>query len=233
MNRRLNDPDWRPDPYEAPWTAWEPPGPLAAEPENAKKTLSITHSLTDDELRRFVDFDVFFDPMPMLGFISQWVLMVSIFGAAGVISGLALSQSMKAMMIGGLMVPSLGLSLFHVAVTSRRRLARALGLCEGRIVTISAQGISIQIPAAQLTSMPGIGQGIRSWSDIRKISVTKYDLIFWMQPHFPDLEGRARIVVPLRAFANPTVAADFENAARRWHAVASGGDTHWWDEANV
>jgi hypothetical protein len=59
-----------------------------------------------------------------------------------------------------------------------------------------------------------------------------YDLTFWMRPTPADLEVRARVIVPLRAFADRPEAAAFGNAARYWHAAATGGDPHWWDEAD-
>ncbi len=232
MNARLNDLDWEPDPYEAPWASGEAPGrpPAAA---MTKKTLSVTHDLTDDELRRFVEFDVYYDPMPMLGFVPQWGLIGVFFVMAGAVVGLIAGQSKVAMIAGGMVLPLVFLKLLEHHVAERRRHARAMGLCDGRIVTITPRGLSVEIPGASETSVIAIGRQRRSWKEFRKISTNEVNLTFWMRPVFPDLEGRARVVVPLRAFADRTEGAAFETAARRWHAVANGADTHWWDEPDV
>ncbi len=233
MSAHLNDLDWEPDPYEARWASWETPDRPAIGPSVAKKTLSVTHDLTDDELRRFVEFDTYYDPMPMFDLIPQWVVIAMFFAAFGAFAGLMAGQSTVAMVVGGLILPLVFLKMLEAIAAERRRHARAIGLCEGRIVTISPRGLSVEIPGAKGTYVLAIGRERRSWIDIRKISISEDDLTFWMRPVFPDLEGRARVIVPLRAFADRTEAADFETASRRWHAVANGADTHWWDELDV
>jgi hypothetical protein len=233
MNARLNDLDWEPDPYEGRWAAGEAPERPEASAAMTKKVLSVTHDLTDDELRRFVEFDTYYDPMPMLGFIPQWVLIAMFFGTFGAVAGLMSGQSRVAMVVGGLILPLVFLKMLEGVAAERRRHARAIGLCEGRIVTITPRGLSVEIPGASETSVIAIGRQRRSWKEFRKISTNEVDLTFWMRPVFPDLEGRARVVIPLRAFADRTEAAAFETAARRWHAVANGADTHWWDEPDV
>ena len=232
MNPRGRDPDWEPDPYEAPWALSEPLGPQAIGRGHPKNLLSVTHDLTDDELRRFVNFDVYHDPMPLLGLIPQWVLLASFAGAAGAVAGLGTVNTNPAIIFGVLTFPVLFLGILDLMAASRRRHAQALGLCEERTVTVSPRGLSVQIPAARTTSMIAIGPAMRSWSDIRLVSISEDDLTFWMRRSFRDPEGRARMIVPLRTFAKPAEAAAFENAARRWHAVATGGDATWWDEPN-
>ena len=49
---------------------------------------SLQHDLTDDELKRFVDFDVFYDPMPWFGFIPQWTLLAAIGAIVSAMIGL-------------------------------------------------------------------------------------------------------------------------------------------------
>jgi hypothetical protein len=232
MNPLLNNSDWEPDPFESPWSSGEPLDPQPRGLAYSKKTLSITHDLTDDELRRFVEFDVYYDPMPMLGFIPQWLVIVLITGAAGAGMGLMTASTTMAMVQGGLALPIVMLGILHITAAAHRRQARASGLCDGRTVTISPRGLAVEIPFARGASMIAIGPMKRSWSDIRKISISENDLTFWMQPTFlVDLEGRARLIVPLRAFASAGDAATFEQTARCWHAAATGGDAHWWNEA--
>ncbi len=260
MSPRLNDPDWEPDLYETPCTSSEPLGPLAVEPAHDKKAISVTHDLTDGELRRFVNFDLYYDPMPLLGFIPQWVLLYLIFGVVGAGVGLMavkfilpsilepmttsrdfreVSSALVRVInfcppsVGVIATPPIFLGIFQFVAARRRSRARALGLCRGRTVTISPLGLSVQIPAA-IGTMVAIGPGMRLWSDIRKITNTEDDLTFWMRPTPPfDWEGRARVIVPLRVFADGSEAAVFVDAARRWHAVASSGDAQWWDEADL
>ncbi len=232
MSARWNDPEWDPNPYEAKWASSEPPGAKSLRSPDHKEALSVTHDLTDDELRRFVNFDVFYDPMPFLGRIPQWAVFVLFAAMFGALGGLTVPRksTITTVVIGAVMCPVLILGLFDLATAVSRHHARAIGLCDGRTVTVSATGLSVQIPASKRTSMPGIGPLVLSWSGIRKISTSERDLMFWMRPSCPDLEGRLRVVVPLRAFASNAEAVAFETAAQRWHAIAVGEDAHWRDE---
>lgn len=229
MSAPWHDPDWEPDLYGAPSAASARFG-APTTGLGPKKMLSVTHDLTDDELKRFVNFDVWYDPKPLLGVIPQWVLIALIAGAVGASMGLSVVAPGRVVMLGGLALPILALGSLEITAAARRRHARALGLCEGRTVTITPQGFWVQIPDARATSMLGIGPGLRRWEDVRAITASRDDLTFWMRPTLPDLEGRLRVIIPLRAFPNRTEAAGFETAARCWHAAATGGDSRWWDE---
>ena len=55
-------------------------------------TLSITHDLTNDELKRFYGFDFFYDPKPLFGFIPQWIWLIPIVAAIGFFHGLVMMQ---------------------------------------------------------------------------------------------------------------------------------------------
>jgi hypothetical protein len=129
-------------------------------------------------------------------------------------------------------LPIVVLMILDVSAAVRRRHARALGLCEGRTVTVTPWGLSVQIPGARRTSMIAIGPEAHAWCEVRLVSISEDDLTFWLRPTMADLEGRARVIVPLRAFADRAEAAAFGNAAGYWHAAATGGDPHWWDEAD-
>jgi hypothetical protein len=232
MAEHWDDPEWDADAEEVIREEWEPDEPAAVVPEGGKHVLSVTHDLTDDELRRFCNFDVFYDPMPSLGFIPQWAWFVGITAAAGALAAFAFFQSRMAVVLGGLITPIVVLRIQESGAEQRRRQARTLGFCDGRIVSISPRGLSVRIPDAKEATMTGIGPLTRLWIAIRKISRTDEDLIFWMRPTPGDADGRTRVVVPLRAFASPAEAADFENAARRWHAEA-GAENAWLGEGEV
>jgi hypothetical protein len=229
MAEHWNDPEWDADAEEVIWEEWEPDEPAAAVPDGGKYVLSVTHELTDDELRRFCNFDVFYDPMPSLGVIPQWAWVVGLVAIAGALVAFGFFHSRMAAVLGGLIAPIVVLRLQESAVDHRRQQARALGLCDGRIVSVSPRGLSVRIPDAEETTMTGIGPLTRLWMAIRKISLTDEDIMFWMRPGPGDTEGRTRVVVPLCAFASPSEAADFENAARQWHAEA-GGENAWLGE---
>jgi hypothetical protein len=232
MAEHWNDPEWDADPEDVIWEEWEPDEPDATAPDGGKHVLSVTHDLTDDELRRFCNFDVFYDPMPMLGFIPQWAWFIGFTAIAGALAGFALFQFRMATLFGGLITPIVVVRILESAAERRRQQARALGLCDGRIVSISPRGLSVRIPDAEDATMKGVGPLTRLWLAIRKISRTDEDIMFWMRPVPGDMEGRTRVVVPLRAFASPAEADDFENAARRWHAEA-GGENAWLGEDEI
>jgi hypothetical protein len=232
MTEHWNDPDRDADAEEMIWEEWEPDEPAAAVPDGGKHVLSVTHDLTDDELRRFRKFDVFYDPMPSLGFIPQWAWVVGLTAIAGALVAFAFFRSRMAVVLGGLIVPIVVLRLQESAAKHRRQQARELGFCDGRIVSVSPRGLSVRMPAGEGATMYGVGPLTRSWTAIREISRTDEDIVFWMRPTPGDSEGRARVVVPLRAFASPAEAADFENAARRWHSEAVG-ENAWLGEDEV
>jgi hypothetical protein len=229
MAEHWNDPEWDADPEEVIWEEWEPDEPAAAVPDGGKYVVSVTHDLTDDELRRFCNFDVFYDPMPSLGFIPQWAWFAGVIAVASAIIAFALFRSKTAAVLGGLVVPIVVVRLQESAAESRRQQARALGLCDGRIVSVSPRGLSVRIPDAEETEMTGVGPLTRLWIAIRKISRTDEDLMFWLRPGAGDTEGRMRVVVPLRVFAGPAEADEFESTARRWYAEA-GGENAWLGE---
>src|SRR3954447_20551748 len=124
MDARGYDPDWEYDPYEAPQAASGPLGPRAMAPAGHKKAFAVTHDLTDQELRRFVNFDVYHDPKPMLGFIPQWVVIASSLAAAGALGGLSAVGSNRAIAFGGLTLPIVVLMILDVTAAVRRRHAR-------------------------------------------------------------------------------------------------------------
>ncbi len=151
----------------------------------------------------------------------------------GAVVASAFFRSRTALVFGGLITPIVMLRVLESAMERRRQQARELGLCDGRIVSISPRGIAVRIPRAEVTSMPWIGPLTQSWSGIRKVSTSDEDIMFWMRPSPGNLEGRARVVVPLRAFGGAAEAAAFENAARRWHADAGGANAWLGDDEDL
>lgn len=227
-----HDPDWEPDPYDASWASWDEDDPEEKVPPEDKDALSITHDLSDDELRRFLNFDVFHDPMPRFGLIPQWVQLVAFTGLMGFFLGVGMRTRppIVGMLLLGLGLPAFFMGLFGVWTAGQRRQARALGLCHGRVVTISPRGFSVRIPGASPTWMPAIGPISLPWVGVRRITSDARDLTFWLRRSLDDPEGRARVVVPLRAFESPAAAVAFEHAARRWKAIGAGEDTGLWEE---
>jgi hypothetical protein len=123
--------------------------------------------------------------------------------------------------LGGITLPAVMLAVMEVRAAAKRREARALGLCEGRTVTVSPAGLSVRIPGARKTTMTAIGPENRAWGHIRRVTVNNDDLTIWMQPTLPDPEGRARVVVPLRVFPSRAEADAFVNATQYWHQAAT------------
>ena len=230
------DPDWGPDPLAAPW---EPGEGKAVGPREPKDKISITHDLDDDELGRFLGFDAFYDPLPWFGLIPQWVVIVVLCGMVGLLLGLGKPprDAVILSLVGALGLPIAMLLLLVYVCAARRRRVQSIGLCQGRIVTISRRGLNVRIPGASYAlltghepGIPWIGPLMRPWSAIRRISNDGRDLTFWLKQKGLDLEGRARVRIPLRAFDSPAEAGAFEGAARSWHAIASGEDAHWWED---
>ena len=191
---------------------------------------SLQHDLTDDELKRFVDFDVFYDPMPWFGLIPQWTLLAAIGAIVGAMIGLGRPGSTLGLVLRASLMSAGFLLLLDLVARGSRAHARRLGLCDNRVVCIFHWGLQVVIPGAGNATLKTIGPQSLSWRRIRRISSDARDLTFWMRPTALDFEGRSRIVVPFRAFATAHEARAFEDAARRWHAAATGGDPHEWDE---
>jgi hypothetical protein len=201
------------NPYAPPRAPLEPVGRFSPDVQGS---ISITHHLTDDELRHFVECDVFFDPMPLFGFIPQWIWLILITLSLGILFGMIQLHSLLAAV---LLAPVTSLIMFAVLILmckARRDSARVAGFCDNRTLTITPDGLGLTIPGAVRT--PGVpvtvGEAQHPWRDFRKIELTERDMIFW-------LKGRSRLVLPRRVFSNPAAADDFLHAAMRWHAAAS------------
>lgn len=233
MNSHETASGWDFNPYEPPRTALGRARPPAAGAPFEKKGVAVTHDLSDAELRRFVDFDVFYDPKPLFGFLPQWVLIAVGTAVLGALPALLIERLTAATFVPVVAAPVALFVALERVVAERRRKARALGLCDGRVVTVSTRGLCVEIPEARRTTMLGIGPMLRPWSEIRSISADERDITFWMCATTTDVEGRTRVVVPRRAFANPADADAFEYAARAWHAAAHGDQTGWWDEDSI
>ncbi len=223
MNNKKSE--WEFNPYDAPRSKMGQFGPQFTAPSGQKTAFSVTHDLTDDELKRFVNFDAFYDPMPLFGFIPQWVMLAVVTAGLGGVFGAMNTRGNQAWAagFGALVGPLVALAALDFRARERRKQARAQGLCDGRTVTVTPEGLTLKIPGVRPTMSRTIGPDQRPWSAIRKITSNEVDLTFWMGRDATDPEGRWRLIVPLRAFASASDAAAFENAARFWHAAASGG----------
>lgn len=205
------------NPYEAPHAAIGGDHrftlPAVEPPVDATKSISVTHDLNDDDLRRFVNCDAFYDPMPLLGFIPQWVWLMPLTAAMGFVFGVARLGSFRT---GLLMAPVLCLIVLVVLIVkhkSNRHRANTLGFCEARTLTITPWGLALTISGAKpvVLELADVGPTTQSWSAVRRIDRSEDYITFW-------LRGRRRLVLPRRAFSSPDEADAFLRTAMWWRA---------------
>ncbi len=207
------------NPYAPPRTPNRPgdrlsqsePQPAAGQP----RSLSITHDLTDDELKRFYGFDFFYDPVPLFGFIPQWIWLIPVIAAIGFVHGLGMMHSVKAGMVESPVVALIVTILMMLLIRYKRATVRSATLCEKRTLTITAKGLTLKFPLVVKVArdMATLGPQNRRWVDVREVESTKADIVFW-------LKGRDRLLVPRRAFPTMEEADRFLQAATEWHADA-------------
>jgi hypothetical protein len=155
-----------------------------------------------------------YDPVPLLGFLPQWIyayLLVFLFGV--IVSRFFWRSSVFAIGLG------LGLAVFvfqssRSRMAANRREAMRKGLCQGRHLTISSEGVRVLIDSGAETSLPCIGEMQSPWTDFRRVQFLGEYLILWM-------EGRKRLVVPVHAFKSPELAEEFAQAAAGWIDLAA------------
>ena len=192
------------------------PGPSAPSPGTI---LWVDHDLDDRDLRRMPECDLFYDPVPLLGFIPQWIVVGGILNAVGLIAMLSwlprdtpIHMVSKAGLVGMLGAISI-LYGIHSKMTVNRKAVRAAGLCEGRRMTITADGLRVRITGRPEALLFGLGEGTAPWSEFRRVQFLGGYLIFWMA-------GRRRLVVPERAFPSARDADAFALAAASWIVAA-------------
>jgi hypothetical protein len=190
------------------------PAPPAS--RNVAGTMSVTHKLTDDDLRCFVSCDALYDAMPLFGLIPQWKWLMPITASIGFSFSLLQTRSWSAALVSAPAMCMIVLAIMVLLANSRRVSARLAGLCENRTLTISPDGLTLTIPEIHAVpkDLATVGPLAHRWSDVRKIEVRKGHLLFW-------LKGRLRLVLPLRAFPSPADADAFVQAATRWHTDAA------------
>lgn len=98
-------------------------------------------------------------------------------------------------------------------VAGRRRVARSSGLCENRTLIIDPDGLRLTIPNARLIALPWVVPFECPWHGVRKVESREGYLFFWFK-------GRARLVVPRAAFADPAQSDAFLQAALAWHRAS-------------
>jgi hypothetical protein len=210
------------NPYQAPRAPigrgkrrGHPPGDFSGD---ATQPLSVTHDLYDEDLRRLPNFDTFYDPIPLFGFIPQWIYFWAFFVATFAISASHRSQSYWGGAGTGAVFGFVMLGAMTWRAASNRRAALWAGLCEGRLVTISPQGLLIETPHAQAAKKAifkhCLLEGFTPWADIRKIEISGYYPTFWKS-------GRMRLIIPRRAFPTSAKAETFFQAANWWHSAAT------------
>lgn len=183
-------------------------------PADPKRPISVAHNLTDDDLRRLPDFDFWYDPMPLLGFLPQWLWFVGLMAVGGYFVGLSKFGSTRA---GVILSPifAVGCTWGMVAkMAGNRQAARQAGLCTNRVLTIGPSGLRLATPNGSPIGVTSANPAVHPWGAFRKIELIDGHILFW-------LKGRRRVIVPRGAFADPSAEREFLRAARWWHAVAS------------
>jgi hypothetical protein len=177
--------------------------------------ISVTHDLTDEDLRRFVNCDVFYDARPLFGIVPQWVWYLASVVAVLFFVSFPLTHSPG---ISAGCAVALGAVVFGIMVLfarSTRALARLSGLCDKRTLAITPHNLTVTIPEAKSISknLVTVGPVDYAWTDVRKIETRAGYVLFW-------LEGRSRLVLPLRVFPSDGDARAFLEAANRWRKSA-------------
>src|SRR4051794_34064815 len=108
--------------------------------------ISITHELCEDDLRRLLNFDTFYDPIPLLGVIPQWIYVLVGISVMCSFAAARWFPSVPFWLSGivGLIFGSVNLGVSTLIFANNRRLALQAGVCEHRSATISPQGLLIE-----------------------------------------------------------------------------------------
>jgi hypothetical protein len=191
-------------------------GPATSISVNVRGAISVAHSLTDDDLRRFVGCDAFYDAMPLFGFIPQWVWFLTIMAPLWFLLSMVQTRSLRVSLVSAPALCGVLLAIMVLMARSRRNAARLAGLCEKRTMTITPNGLSLTIPGVHAVSkeLTTIGPLAHRRSDTRKVEARKGYALLW-------LHGRLRLVLPLGAFPSPAEADAFLESAKRWHTNAA------------
>ena len=213
------------------------PGFVSAGPLSpAGASLSVLHDLTDDDLKRFVELDFFYDPKPMLGFVPQWLFLVVIAGLCGGIATWGKWESAPLAVAVTIAAPFLLATSLSFVAGHNRRAARAGGFLEGRRITINSDGVGVGYPPDSdadlavtqqraklrritLAEHPvlkntGLAEALHPWASFRGVEFRRESLIFWQ-------DGRRRLVIPVRAFPTTEAAETFARTAVGWVDQAS------------
>ena len=194
-----------------------PKGYISGDAPDPRKVLQVEHDLTDRDLRRFYCFDVLYDPRPFLGFIPQACYIYGLmFGMVSWVSSLFIEEWWLNLMVGAVFTGHALVRSFQ-KMTERRREAREAGLCLGRKVILSAEGVTVRIDGRPEAELFDLGEMRRPWSDFEAVEIQDDIILLWM-------EGRRRLVIPLRAFATASLAVEFATAAAGWVETAERPD---------
>lgn len=231
MSREADEPHDGPDPDSDPYAApRDPLGPERGRSRPAEQSslgvrgpISVTHDLSDDDLRLYEDCDAFYDPRPLFGFIPQWVWLIPITASIGCVFGMLRMGSSRAAFVSAPALSVVVLAVMVAMARARRNTARLAGLCEDRTLTITPEGFSLTIPGAHPApkELASVGPVEHPWGDVREIEATEDFVTFWRK-------GPSRLVLPRRAFPGPAEADAFLQAAILWHAEAACPASSWY-----
>lgn len=191
-------------------------------------TFEIRHNLTDRDLKRFLECDFFYDPKPVFGIFPQWIFLMGIIALMGGVATWLKTESAPFACAAALLLPILFGVLMVAAAAANRSHARSGGFLEGRRITIAAEGLRVDYPAATgleqaelsrrqartMAQQPalrnsGLAAAFYTWNDFRAVEFFRGDLILWQQ-------GRRRLVIPVQAFETVDAAETFAKAAAGW-----------------
>ena len=90
----------------------------------------MTHDLTDEDLRRFVNCDVFYDAKPLFGIVPQWVCYLALLVPILFCFTFPLTQSPGISAGCAVALGAVVLGFMVLLSRSTRTVARLAGLCE-------------------------------------------------------------------------------------------------------
>lgn len=233
MIRDASPPDDFSNPFAPPATATEfgassMPTPCLPSPDSS---WSVRHDLTDRDLKRFYGCDFFYEPRPMLGFIPQWFILAAVYAPLGAFLGWEETHSALWAASGAMAGVASIAGSYTLAATASRRSARKAGFTVGRRITIARDGVRVDYPdppgldreacldlgrrrtgatrSSRILRAALVAEAIYPWEAFREVEFRRDYLLLWLQ-------GRHRLVIPVRAFDSIEAAEAFARAAAGW-----------------
>ena len=84
--------------------------------------------------------------MPLFGFIPQWLWLIPITFSIGFTYGMVAMRSFQTALVQGPALSLIVLGVTAVRAKAQRNAARLAGLCTKRILTITPEGLILEVP---------------------------------------------------------------------------------------